>query len=325
MTISIRLESFAILAEEWQRLVGLTSAPVPFATPQWQEVWWQEFGGEGGLLLLAARRDGELLGIAPLMMTEQTVAFIGSQDLCDYLDFVIVPGCEALFFSHLMEYLESLSWSVLDLNSLPEASPTLTHLIPLLRERGYLVRCEVEDVSPQLALPATWEEYLASLSKKDRHELRRKLRRLASAPEVRFTATNGQALEQDVEDFLRLHRLSRADKRAFMNPKRASFFRAIVERLSESAQSEMFFLEVGAERVSSVLVFDCGDSYLLYNSGYDPAYSSLSVGLLLKAFCIQEAIAQGKQKFDFLRGAEPYKYDLGGKDTLMYHCWAERP
>ena len=35
-------------------------------------------------------------------------------------------------------------------------------------------------VAARCDLPATWDEYLGTLSKKDRHELRRKLRRLES-------------------------------------------------------------------------------------------------------------------------------------------------
>lgn len=325
MTVSIRRESFASLAEEWERLVEESSAPAPFVTPQWQEAWWQEFGGEPELLLLAGRRDGQLVGIAPLMMVEDLIAFIGSEDVCDYLDFVIAPGCEELFLGHLLEYLEALRWSAFDLHALPEASAALTCFVPLLRERAYVVQNEVEEVCPEVILPATWEEYLASLTRKDRHELRRKLRRLASAPGVRLSEADGQAIEEDVEDFLRLLRLSRGDKGTFMNPRRASFFRAIVQRYSQSAKPKLFFLEVAGKRVSSVLLFDCGNSYMLYNSGYDPDYSYLSVGLLLKALCLQEAIAQGKQRFDFLRGAEPYKYDLGGRDVPIYHCRAERP
>jgi CelD/BcsL family acetyltransferase involved in cellulose biosynthesis len=63
---------------------------------------------------------------------------------------------------------------------------------------------------------------------------------------------------------------------------------------------------------------------LLYNSGYDPAFSQASVGIVSKAMALQSAIADGARAFDFLRGAEPYKYDLGGRDRIVRQMWVRR-
>jgi CelD/BcsL family acetyltransferase involved in cellulose biosynthesis len=84
------------------------------------------------------------------------------------------------------------------------------------------------------------------------------------------------------------------------------------------------FLDVNGRRVATTLSFDYDNSFSLYNSGYDPAYSSLAVGLLHKALCIKHAIESGETRFDFLRGAEPYKYDLGGKDVPIYRFVVRR-
>ena len=76
--------------------------------------------------------------------------------------------------------------------------------------------------------------------------------------------------------------------------------------------------ELDGVRVAACINFDYGDSYLLYNSGYDPAYSQLSVGFVNKAWSIKDAIESGKRTFDFLRGTERYKYDLGAEDRSIY-------
>jgi CelD/BcsL family acetyltransferase involved in cellulose biosynthesis len=72
------------------------------------------------------------------------------------------------------------------------------------------------------------------------------------------------------------------------------------------------------------LCFDYNNDIYLYNSAYDPAYSSLSVSLLLKVFNIRDAVENGKKRFDFLSGDEPYKYDLGGHDVPLYRCLITR-
>jgi len=97
------------------------------------------------------------------------------------------------------------------------------------------------------------------------------------------------------------------------------FFRATAAHFAPLGIQKTFFMELDGIRVAAAICFDWEGNLYLYNSGYDHAFSHLSVGLLLKALCIREAIITGKAVFDFLRGDEPYKYDLGGKDVPIYH------
>jgi CelD/BcsL family acetyltransferase involved in cellulose biosynthesis len=125
-------------------------------------------------------------------------------------------------------------------------------------------------------------------------------------------------------DFFRLMRSSSTDKAEFLTPEREHFFLDIASVLAARGQLKLLFLEVDNKRVASCVCFDYGNSYFLYNSGYDPEYASLSVGLLNKALCIREAIEQGRNRFEFLRGAERYKYNLGGKDRVVHQLVARR-
>ena len=86
----------------------------------------------------------------------------------------------------------------------------------------------------------------------------------------------------------------------------------------------LFMLRVNRRPAACVLCFDAGSYLYLYNSGYDPEFSSLSVGLVSKALCVQWAIENGMTGLDFLRGDEPYKYDLGAKDQEIYRIRLSR-
>ncbi len=66
--------------------------------------------------------------------------------------------------------------------------------------------------------------------------------------------------------------------------------------------------------------FDYDGSHYLYNSAYDPQFGYLSVGLLCKVLCLKESIEKGKKKWNFLKGGEPYKYQLGGQEVPLYSC-----
>ena len=323
--MQVQPTNFNSLEGEWLALLPQSSFQAVFATPQWQRIWWQSFGQGKELLLLGVREGDQLVAVAPMMQQEGTISFIGGKDVCDYLDFIVVAGEEERALSAVWRHLASRPWETLALHSLPHQSQTPRILRELAREEGFYVEVEQEEVCPQLALPSSWEEYLASLSKKDRHELQRKMRRLHREAQVQFYAVPNDRLgDEDVEDFLRLHRESREDKAVFMTDDMARFFRLMAAKLAKMGVLRLYFLDVDGKRVSSVLCFNDNGELQLYNSGFDLAYSSLSVGLLIKAFCIQAAIQEGKKRFNFLRGNELYKYRLGGKDTPIYRCYISR-
>jgi CelD/BcsL family acetyltransferase involved in cellulose biosynthesis len=173
-----------------------------------------------------------------------------------------------------------------------------------------------EDVSPVIPLPGTWEAYLAMLSKKDRHELRRKLRRLQREASFRWwRAASPEDLPTAVEAFLALHRASSPAKHAFMDDQMAGFFRAVAEVLLQRGWLWLSLLEVEGEPAAGLLCFDYADRIWVYNSGYDPRYVRVSPGVAAVAFAIRDAIEAGRAVFDFLQGAEEYKYQFGARDT----------
>lgn len=326
MALSVSPATFDELERSWKEVLPKSATDTVFVTPCWQRIWWDHFRGADELTLLAVRDGGDLAAVAPLRITDDSVAFVGNTEVCDYLDFVAPAERCSTVLDAVLGYLEPLSWSTLVLHSLPSDSPTRSFFRDLpSRSPGYAVETAVEDVCPRLDLVSDWEQYLARLTKKDRHELRRKFRRLASAGSVHFYRSQGaEALDRDLDDFFRLHRNSREDKAAFMTPGKEQFFREAVSAFAAAGIARLFFLEVDGVRTASVICFDYGPDRLLYNSGYDPEYAPLSAGLLLKAHCIRDAAESGKRRFDFLRGNEPYKYDLGGVDYSVYTCTVRR-
>jgi CelD/BcsL family acetyltransferase involved in cellulose biosynthesis len=128
-----------------------------------------------------------------------------------------------------------------------------------------------------------------------------------------------------MDTFLDLHTGSRQDKTDFMTDGMSSFFRRMASALSAEGLIRLFILQINARPAAAVLCFDAGSYLYLYNSGYDPEFSSLSVGLVSKALCLKWAIENGKKGIDFLRGNEPYKYDLGASDQEIYRLQIRRP
>ncbi|MFC1940998.1 GNAT family N-acetyltransferase [Chloroflexota bacterium] len=320
--------SYAITQENFDSLTSCWADPSqhlkwnsPFILPAWLKVWCQELGSEAELYLGAVRQGEKIIGIAPLQIREGRASIVGSPDVCDYLDFIVVPGREKDFFSVLLDDLRQKGINHLDLESLRPDSTALTNLVGIAQNQGYEVLCREEEVSVELDLPATWEEYLAALSSKQRHEVRRKLRRLSGAGKVDYhVAKDSEAVHDTMDAFLKMFPESREDKATFLTTRIESFFRFLAKAMAEIGLLRLGVLELDTLPVAMIMCFDYNDCVYLYNSGYEPQYNFLSVGLLSKVLCIKESIQEGKKRFDFLRGDETYKFHLGGKRVPLYSC-----
>jgi CelD/BcsL family acetyltransferase involved in cellulose biosynthesis len=321
MSYVTAFETLDGLRDEWSALLSPPRARYVFQRPRWQEIWLQEFGREKDARFLTVRESGRLVGLASLLDEGERITFLGDYNICDYMDFLLPAGDEEGALDAVVDALLDDGRREIALWGLREDSPTLALLPGLAKQRGLDVRLEDEAVCPQLDLSPTWDEYLELLGGKNRHELRRKMRRLESTTgqmQMRVLCSPVE-VEQGMDDFLRLMTL-KSDKAQFMTPTMDSFFRRMGTAMAEEGLVGLYVFELGGKPIATIFCFEDEQEVLLYNSGYDPQYAHLSIGLISKATCLRNAIAEGKQRLDFLRGNEPYKYDLGGKDHRVYRC-----
>jgi CelD/BcsL family acetyltransferase involved in cellulose biosynthesis len=321
MSYTLTVESLDGVTSSWDKLRHCLKWGSIFVLPAWQKVWWEAFGGDGELYLRTLRQEEKIIGFASLLVNKETASFIGSADVCDYLDFVITPGRERDFFKVLLDDLREKGIKKLDLRPVRPNSTVLAQLVSIAQNRGYEVLCRPEGVSLELDLPTTWNEYLAILKTKQRHEVRRKLRRLWDAGNVEHHCVEvSREVEDYLDIFLKLFSLSKDEKASFMNPKMESFFRSLAKAMAEIGLLRLGVLQLDKVPAAMTMGFDYNDSHYLYNSAYDPQFSYLSVGLLCKVLCLKESIEKGKKKWNFLKGGEPYKYQLGGREVPLYSC-----
>ncbi len=337
MRIEAHFESggFWALKPEWNDLVHRSCCDTLFLTWEWQSTWWKHLG-EGDLLLLGFRAedDGRLIGLAPLFHTQNdngtsVLNLNGCRDVSDYLDLIVEVGQEDAVYRALLDYLENEAptWELVDFCNIPQDSTTYVRLRELADARGYQTLVEVEDVCPIIQLPATWDEYLMMLDKKQRHEVRRKLRKAEGEADTRFIIAGPERdLRAEMQDFIDLHQKSTPDKDEFMDPQMQGFFFEVAQVLQDRGWLQLVFIEMDGQKAATLLNFDYGDAVLVYNSGYDPAqFSHLSPGIVVTARCIEYAVTLGRSKFDFLRGDEVYKYRFGAQDTEVRRLVIAKP
>ncbi len=322
---------FDALGDEWNALLNRSPANLIFLTREWQQTWWEAYH-PGDLWIVVGRDDdGALLGIAPWFVErrpdERVIRTIGCVDVTDYLEIIAAETLEKPFFVALARHLAATEgvFDRLSLCNIPEDSVTLKHLPAVLEEHGFRVEIIQQEVCPILHLPADWDSYLAYLDRKQRHELRRKLRR-AGTQASWYIVGPEHDLKTETERFLGLMAASGEEKAAFLQDEcNVAFFRAMIPRLMARGWLQLSFLTINGKPAATYLNFDYNDRILVYNSGQDnERFGALSPGIVLLAYNIRHAIEQGRTVFDFLRGNEPYKYQMGGQDTRVFRLTAAR-
>jgi CelD/BcsL family acetyltransferase involved in cellulose biosynthesis len=319
--ITVETLDFARFETIWQEYGRIWKWDNPFITPPWLKAWWHVFGGARELLLTLVRSDGKPIGLAPLMVAGTSARLIGSADLCDSGDVAVAPHEEQRFFTGVRDFLESLRINRLVLE--PVRPDSIAYAIARTMEKTDRWRCSITSTSQSLEmdLPGSWQEYLGRLSSKQRHEIRRKLRRLHESGDVVMSDIGGAGeIDAAMNRFVELFRLSRKDKAAFMNESRELFFRELAANL---AAADMLRLQgVTINGVSAAIVFcvEHANRLYLYNNGYNPEYRATSIGLLSKVLSIQAAMGAGLTSYDFLGGTERYKHQLGGTEIPLFSC-----
>lgn len=327
-------EAFEELKPEWNSVLQRASTDTLFLTWEWQKAWWTHLG-HGDLCLTAVRDDTSALrALFPchVFRTEDGVRllrFIGCVEVTDYLDLIIPRGEEEPYLRAFLQAAlgqETPAWDRMELCNIPERSPTLRLLPALAAEAGLQASTRQEDVCPVISLPATWEEYLQSLDKKQRHEIRRKLRRAATEAAMDWYIVGPEHdLHAEIDRFLELHRRSGPDKSEFMTPAMEAFFHAMGEATFQAGWLRLSFITLDGRHDAAMWSFDYNDVVMLYNSGFDPeGHPHLSPGNVLISLCIRQAIESGHKEFDFLRGDEDYKFRFGARETYVHSILIER-
>jgi CelD/BcsL family acetyltransferase involved in cellulose biosynthesis len=286
-------------------------------------------------------RHGDEGYLTPVPPTAKAV-FFGASYHADYATILGAPEHLPAVAHAVVDHLASegsvldpghpTPWDVVDLRRLRCGDPTAEALAAAFGareiEQGWTLNLEREDVCPVVTFPegATFDEYLATLDKKARHEIRRKLRRAEAVGEVRLTESRNPL--EDLEDFIDLHQKRWGDDGLFPPTPGGDASRVFLRRVFEESGPDgairLSFLTVGDRRIASGIHVQTPDSWMFYNAGIDPDARELSPGVILAACYVRAALEAGARHFDFLRGDESYKYEWGSVDEPIQRLLVRR-
>ncbi len=319
------LDELAPYADDWDRLCG----GVPFRSWAWLSTWWRHYGDTPGaqLFVPCAFDDGDrLVGVAPWYLDcggprGRVLRMLGSGEVCsDYLSVLCQPGREHRVTQAMAEYLTGVAdaedrdcprWDLLELAGIDAEDPAAGLLIRHLADQGATVHRRAGPNCWRLELPSTWDEYLATLSKSHRKQLRRLQRDLLDTGRaVLHTVERAEDLPQAVHLLIDLHQQRRralGEPGCFASPRFTDFHRDVIPKLLSAGQLQLHWLELDGEPAAVEYQLAGGGVLYAYQSGVDPHVLKQEPGRVITVAILQRAIAQGYRAIDFLRGDEPYK------------------
>jgi CelD/BcsL family acetyltransferase involved in cellulose biosynthesis len=338
------------LREEWNGLLHESINDVPFLRHEYLRTWWETRGGgewpDSDLAVVVARQEGRLTGVAPLFAARNregnpALLLLGSIEISDYLDLIVRPADLSAFVHGLLDFLghsgpaglsvpapeaESKPWQVLDWQNIPEGSPTLPVLKSEADKHGWSFEQERTYHAPSIPLAGDFDTYLSGIDKKQRHEIRRKMRRAEEAgSEVRwYFAQDNATLGADVDAFMAMM-AEEPDKAKFLTEAMRLQMQLSCRAAFENGWLQLAFLEVDGQKAAGYLNFDYLNHIWIYNSGIDRRFLELSPGWVLLGYLLQWANENKRLEFDFMRGNEEYKYRFGAVDHYLVRAKVTRP
>jgi CelD/BcsL family acetyltransferase involved in cellulose biosynthesis len=307
------------IRKEWSSLWMRCPSSTPFQSPEWLIPWWRHLGYDE-LFCVALWHGQTLVGLVPLAITnqgtERTVLLLGT-GVTDYLDGLWDPAYEEeaikVFVTHLTA--QHFRWDVCDFQELRPSSPLLKDCEILSHFSEEIL---IQENCPVLSLQESAGKKPLLSRLKDYRYFLRKIEKLGR---VQFLSPENSSLAELLESLFRLHRARWAAKGCFgvLADRPIQFFHAEASvGLLQRGLLRLCGLRLEGRIVAIFYGFADKTRIYFYLGGFDPSLEHLSLGTIMVGHVIEEALHEGVQEFDFLRGQENYKYKWGAVDRPNY-------
>jgi CelD/BcsL family acetyltransferase involved in cellulose biosynthesis len=303
-----------------------------FSNFEWISTWWKYYGIDRKLMILLAEDKGEVIGIAPLMLSVYSmygsrkgkIEFIAKSN-SDYSDFMITnksEECLDLFF----KYLKSIpdNWDFARLENIPEESKNLAYFKEASNHVAPLCKCFY------LPLPESFQDFLSNIGSNMRHNIKKNGKLLNEKYAVDYVDCSGVDSYSFGADWLfKLHQKrwsSKGYSGAFGDPITRNFHLEVMDKFSKKGMLKLFLMKLSGIPVAAAYGFTDYKKFYFYLQGIDPdqTFSKFGLGNQITAYTVDKCIADDLKEFDFLRGDEEYKDRWGTSIRWNYEIIVTR-
>jgi CelD/BcsL family acetyltransferase involved in cellulose biosynthesis len=314
-------ERFFASRETWNAVLSKSKDDTVFLT--WENIVTsvQFIDSKNTMRLLFAMDEDKILGIAPLRQSSYklfnglsyTVIEPLAYGNSDYTGIILTEReteCLQSFVKYLFQYK---NWDFIYLYDIPETS-ILSNI--LIQSRQSFPRFTIEKgrICPYLPLPDSVDDLLEGLSAKFRKNLRRSIKALeANFGKIELKQFDELfSLEEGMAAFFDLHQkrwLSKGNEGVYHTDESRQKTMNSVKFLAEKGWLQLYFLTVDNKPIATQFCLEYKQKLHYGLGGFDPAFSSYSVGNIIILKVIEQSIQRKIKEYDFMKGAESYKFN----------------
>lgn len=301
----------------WNSLLAETREASFFQTLDWLEVYWQHYGDEQKLRVLIVYSGGEPIGILPLVVRSESTRVgtvrVLTYPLSDWGSFYgpIGPNPTATLTAG-MSYISrsERDWDLAELRWVNNDRCDFRRTEQAMRSAGIEGRKELWREAAIVDMQGTWDEYLASRTRKWRKDLRAKERKLSERGTVELvryrpqgTASGDGDPRWDLYEMCeqlaeRSWQGSSTTGTTISHESIRGFLRDMHARACHAGAVDMCVLLVDGKPVA----FSYGYHYQGYvnglRMGFDPEYAKQGAGTVMMSRMFEDSFARGDRTFD---------------------------
>lgn len=323
--------AFKALEGEWNDIFMRSGMTNPFLSYDWMYSWWSAYCDSGKLNILIVRKNGYAVAIVPFIykssMFFKWFEFIAS-DRSDYLGFISDQPTDRILNMVLMQLAEcGQRWDFVKLANMDLEDPGYVSLFQLVEERRVKFLSRVYSVAPFLSIEGGWELYLKERGHDFLKKIKKKEARLLKKGKVEVVSSQehichdpriGDVFETAKVIEMRGWKYKEGNPRIQTDRHSETFFKDFLARFSERGWLKAWFVIMDDMPIAYAFNFLVGKKVYAYNSSYDERFRENAPGALLHIYRIRDAFESGYKEYDFLRGAEAYKYEWTSQQRKIH-------
>ncbi len=319
------IKTYPSLIENWTDLFARAKTNV-FLAPTWLEAWIAQ--APDSLLVVEARHNTQVVGLAvfnqhqvpPLckgfstkqLWLHKTGQHQEDQMWIEHNDFLLDSQNADAIRAAMLNYIhQHLTWDELYLGMATD-NTTQRFLAEYPYARKLLAS---PDYSVDLSNFRSLDDYLKTLSKNTRAQIKRSLKLLQQTANISLVRATSEPQKNRFFDSIQAHHVSKWRETdlgsGFDNPIFVNFHRKLIFEDPLNYYTELFGLSIDGELVALAYILKSPETWYFYLSGIQTHTDNrIKYGLLMHSLIIEQAIQQGIRKYSFLAGYARYKASL---------------
>jgi CelD/BcsL family acetyltransferase involved in cellulose biosynthesis len=314
----VSFEELLKLRDEWKNLVLTSKIEHPFSTFEWISCWWKSFGSNYQLLVLVARENGRIAGIAPLMRARikhrgvwlKAITFIAN-DHTSRTDFILADNRSNILsaiISHLLE--TNYDNDIYLLDCLSKDSENCILLSEILIKGGIKHSVKASLLSPFIKIEKTWGEFLNGSSKHLTKKINSWNNNFKSIADLEIIKYSDKDIDKAICELLLISRKTwkyRTGSAIASNKDTISFYSLLAKEYAQNGWLNLWILKIKSKPISFLFGINYENKFFALKSGFDEEYSKISPCNYLNVCVFQSCFNNKMTEIDLLGQNEPYK------------------